>query len=141
MLLYRYIKVFILFLITNIILGRKTIQLITSYKIKYNEFENSIKDLNYTNNWRSKEQVLSLSVYREGVKMSIYHCPKNTCVLSNSVSISNSTYATIQSFQNKKNEKNMVGGGYKNLVYVPISVRLIDFCTNLMANENTCHHR
>jgi hypothetical protein len=24
---------------------------------------------------------------------------------------------------------------------VPISLRLIDFCTNLMANENTCQHR
>lgn len=29
----------------------------------------------------------------------------------------------------------------KNYQTVPIGVRLIDFCTNLMANANTCHHR
>jgi hypothetical protein len=129
------------------ILGRRTIQLLTSYKIKYNEFENSkiiIKNLNYANYWRSREQVLSLSVYREGVKMSIQHCKgkilnQNTCILNSGRP--NSTYTTVQSFKNKKNKKNTADGIVEKLVYVPIAVRLIDFCTNLMANENTCHHR
>jgi len=139
------------------ILGRRTIQLLTSYKIKYNEFENSykvkynefenskilMKNLNYTNYWRSREQVLSLSVYREGVKMSVQHCKgkksnQNACIINSGRS--NNTYTTVQSFQNKKNEKNAAEGIVRKLVYVPIAVRLIDFCTNLMANENTCHH-
>lgn len=77
---------------------------------------------------RSPQQIKYLSVLSEGLELAHSHCVDNntpkSCILS-----------TMPGPSARPGEKD---GTY---TVVPIAVRLVDFCTNIMANPETCMHR
>ena len=113
------------------IIGRKAVEALVSYEVKYFNGEGPgklEKNVNASDTFRSNKQIYSLSVYREGMESSIRSCgqDKPSILALDSCILSTEPYTSVDV--------------KKNLV-IPIAVRLIDFCVNLMANENTCHHR
>lgn len=113
------------------IIGRKAVEALVSYEVKYFNGEGLGKfqeNVNASDFFRSNQQIYSLSVYREGLESSIRSCSqdKPSILAVDSCILSTEPYASVN---------------IKKKSVIPIAVRLIDFCANLMANENTCHHR
>ena len=127
------------------IIGRKALEALVAYEIKYYKGEgvrSRMQDVDDSDLFRSNQQIFHLSVYREGLEMSSKHCSSrpalgssrtgdssgDSCILSTKP-VTSSLNSTIHSKEMKRN------------LVIPIAVRLIDFCANLLANENTCLHR
>lgn len=121
------------------IIGKKAIQVLVSHEVKYFNGEGLgklEKDINDSDLFRSDRQIYSLSVYREGMESSMKYCQQSVP----SKTASDSCILSDKPYNSMTGDSTGVHYMKKSLV-IPIAVRLIDFCTNLMANENTCHHR
>lgn len=139
------------------ILNRKTMERLLAYEIKYFESEGLLttqEDIKYSDIFRSSKHVYHLSVSKEGMKASEKQCDKQDeksiiTSATNSRSVNGDTCVlsytpTSRKITAKKSTEKIDGKSAVNSMdnkVIPIAVRLIDFCTNLMANENTCHHR
>jgi hypothetical protein len=127
------------------IIGRKALEALVAHEIKYYKGEgvrSRQQDIDDSDLFRSNQQIFHLSLYREGLKMSSKHCSSRAAVGSIQAGDSSgdscvlSAKPVISSLNSTLHGKEMS----RNLV-IPIAVRLIDFCANLLANENTCLHR
>ena len=130
------------------VIGHRALQALTAKEIKYYPGEGpgmKANRLNGSDSYRSNQQIHYLSVYREGLEVSQRYCGKlrresqstarsdrhviNSCILT-TTPVHSSLPPSIASAESTD----------YNLV-IPIAVRLIYFCANLMANEHTCLHR
>jgi hypothetical protein len=127
------------------IIGQKALEALVAYEIKYYKGEgvgSRQQDIDDSDLFRSNQQIFHLSLYREGLAMSIKHCSSRGTLDSSRTGDSSgdscvlSTKPVISSLNSTLHGKEI----NRNLV-IPIAVRLIDFCANLLANENTCLHR
>lgn len=150
------------------IFGRRTIEALTSYEVKYYEFEGpgkKVGDVKYTDPWRSRSQVYALSVFREAWERSEEYCDvrlangsvvtkqaaagggvvgANTCVLS-STPVLRTPHTSTHPPDTPDTPTHPMSSFFTNTsdfpsMVIPLGVRLIDLCTNLMSHENTCHH-
>lgn len=127
------------------IIGRKALEALVAYEIKYYKGEgvgSRQQDVDDSDLFRSNQQIFHLSVYREGYEMSSKHCSSRATLGSSRVGDSSgdscvlSTKPVVSSLNSTMHGKEM-----KRNFAIQIAVRLIDFCANLLANENTCLHR
>ena len=120
------------------IIGKKAIEILMSYELKYfkgDGLNKKIKDIKDMDSFRSKVQIHALSVYREGVEYNSKFCQ------SNQKNSSAGLYKDTCFLSKSPISSTVLVSGKTNSLVIPIGVRLIDFCANLMANENTCLHR
>ena len=133
------------------IIGKKAIDILVNKEIEYFVSENGKPSgiLFGDNEYRSKSQIFYLSVLLEGLKTT-----DNSCIVSQSPSDSTitypnhtvaSSYKLLQSLKQWGLDHYFQGSDTSswftyNKKVLPLSIRLIDYCTNLMANENTCYH-
>lgn len=127
------------------VIGRKALEALVAYEIKYYKGEgvgSRQQDVDDSDMFRSNQQIFHLSVYREGLELSSKHCSSRATLGSSRVGDSSgdscilSTKPIVSSLNSTMHGKEM-----KRNFAIPIAVRLIDFCANLLANENTCLHR
>jgi hypothetical protein len=107
--------------------------------------------------YRSEHHMKHLSLLEEGMEYSQRHCPtysqqnadssvpampkKYSCISSREINRNNE--AEIQRIMNQTETMplSLRNEFSDKFIRVPISLRLIDFCANLLANEHTCQHR
>ena len=111
--------------------------------------------------YRTEAHIKYLSVLTEGMELAAENCPAqsasrslsdsstdhNSCVLSATPRPSRSTRHSSSSHSAVLGEDGLHSGGRKKHTeeqdhqVVPLAVRLIDFCVNIMAGAHTCQHR
>jgi hypothetical protein len=113
--------------------------------------------------YRSEHHMKHLSLLEEGMEYSQRHCQiysqqkdNSSGLFSASIPAMHKKYSCISSrvisrnneedIQQIMNQTETMPLSVRNefsdkFIRVPISLRLIDFCTNLLANEHTCQHR
>jgi hypothetical protein len=144
------------------VINKKAVQALTGYELKYYEGESQDSYVNISNAdvIRSNRHIFHLSLYKLGKANSEKYCsadeeeggvciipgiPQPSRTLSSTTSLkflnqsksipSKTSTTTISKFIATESENESAS------LAVSISVRLIDFCTNMLANENTCDHR
>jgi hypothetical protein len=145
------------------ILGHKLLTILNSREIRSYGFElMSEMKLSkvYSDAYRSSEQMLALSVLKDGWEQIHMASCKSHCVLSSKLLLHshahhntgggnikgrfNSSKLIEPLKMNRNRNLSLVpnntseGSGF---IVIPLAVRLIEFCSNLMANEHTCQHR
>lgn len=120
------------------IIGRNVIQRLVSkevalfgfeselYKNLKASFQSLVKDIAEDDS-RSTHQVWHLSLVADALRTSLSLCPKP------SIGVDKRLQEMSQCVLNL--------GDAKSKNFASIAVRLIDFCVNMMANDNTCQHR
>lgn len=120
------------------ILGHKVLQLLNNKAVRFFGFEGvgtGSSGVDLSDSYRSDPQVRHLSLLADA--MAVQHggrCPLHkgsSCV---------PTLKDVHESQLSQKNSSSSSSSYGEL-FVPIGVRLIDLCTNLMANEHACHHR
>lgn len=119
------------------ILGHKALQLLNNKAVRHFGFEGvgtSSSGVDLSDGYRSDPQVRHLSLLAEA--MAVQHggrCPQHK---------GSSCMPTLKDMhESQLSQKNSLSPFSSGDLFVPIGVRLIDLCTNLMANEHACHHR
>ena len=122
------------------ILGHKLLNILNTKEIKYFGFEfDKNNKIDYSDIYRSNDHIRYLSLLTDALQTSKLGCKTintSTCI-TNKIVVSNKKY-------HKKYRHSDIGSFVQNNssdLVVPIGVRLIELCTNLMANEHACHHR
>ncbi len=133
------------------IIGKKAIDMLVSKEIEYLVSENGKPSgiLFGDNEYRSKSQIFYLSVVQEGLKAADQSCvvsqtPSDSTITHPNHTIA-SSYKLLQSLKQWGLDHYFKGqdtsSWYKyHKKILPLSIRLVDYCTNLMAGENTCYH-
>jgi len=134
------------------VLGRKLLRALVAKEVF------NFAALANTNNdtFRSHQQMKHLSVLADGLENSLAACHENSSSSSSlkAASLSSSSSSCISSSPSlelhqqqrhahsfrKKNHLVANSQQQQQQHVVPIGVRLVDFCANLMANEHTCQH-
>ena len=138
------------------VINKKAIQALTGYEVKYYEGEtqDSYVDISNADAIRSNRHIFYLSLYKLGKVNSEKYCsvdkdegrvcmipgipqPSRTLSSTTSLKFSNQSKSTSTSTTRTP----IATESESASLAVSISVRLIDFCTNMLANENTCDHR
>jgi hypothetical protein len=142
------------------VINKKAVQALTGYELKYYEGESQDSYVNISNAdvIRSNRHIFYLSLYKLGKANSEKYCSANeerggVCIIPGIPQPSRTlSYTANLEFSNQSKSKSSTTSTTSTLIAtesesgraslaVSISVRLIDFCTNMMANENTCDHR
>jgi len=110
------------------LLGQRLLQILHSKQIRHFGFEfvgeDSIKK-DLSDRYRSDQQVRHLSLLSEGMSTVCNGVPLSKLLKANDSKTPFLSDALAE----------------KQQMFIPIPVRLIEFCSNLMANEHACHHR
>lgn len=136
------------------VINKKALQVLNGYELKYYEGEgpkiSSILNISNDDAFRSNRHIFHLSLYKLGKTNSDKYCQKEKgqhCILPGlpepSRSFPTTTSINLRSQLNSTSTLNSpsLSAVEKASLTVTISVRLIDFCANMLANENTCDHR
>lgn len=138
------------------VINKKALQVLTGYELKYYEGEgtrtSSILNISNDDAFRSNRHIFQLSLYKLGKTNSEKYCKKEKgqhCILPGLPKPSRTLPTTATTSINLTSQLNSTStttstslDSIENAsLSVTISVRLIDFCANMLANENTCDHR
>ena len=134
------------------VINKKALQVLNGYELKYYEGEGtrtpSILNISNDDAFRSNLHIFYLSLYKLGKTNSEKYCKKEKgqhCILPGLPKPSRSLPTTTTTSINLTSQFNSTSPSLEVIesasLSVTISVRLIDFCANMLANENTCDHR
>jgi len=110
------------------LLGQRLLQILHNKQIKYFGFELNGQEAtkrDLSDRYRSDQQIRYLSLLHEGLQTVC-----NGMEVSKIVIKGNDSKVPFISDASLDQQQ----------MYIPIPIRLIEFCTNLMANEHACHH-
>ena len=118
------------------IIGHKALQRLNNKAVRFFGFEgvgasSSAADL--SDSYRSDAQIRYLSLLAEAITAQ----QGGRCPLHKSSSCVPSLKDVHEAQLRHANSSSILSEG----LFVPVGVRLIDLCANLMANEHACHHR
>lgn len=142
------------------VINKKAVQALTGYELKYYEGESEDSYVNISNAdvIRSNRHIFHLSLYKLGKVSSEKYCsvdegegkvcilqgiPQPSRSLSATTSLKHSNQSTsVSTSASASTTSTLIATESERAsLAVSITVRLIDFCTNMLANENTCDHR